>query len=118
MCFWVLGPSLVVPTAEIAASGRAVGYCGVVGLHTCGGGGLVYLKGMDNFWPFLPSHSLVTMAARMLRKSVSAQSPLQMKTRGRKLRVFQAEEFELTAVYGGHTICQALFWALGIQQRT
>lgn len=78
----------------------------------------MYLKGMDDFWLFLPSHSLVTMAAGMLRKSFSAQLPLRMKTRGRKLRVFQAKEFELTAVYGGHTISQALFWALGIQQRT
>ena len=117
LCFWVLGPGLVVSTAEIAASGRAVGFCGVVGLHNQGGP-VVYLKGMDNFWLFLPSYSLVTMAAGMLRKSVSAQLPLQMRTRGRKLGVLQAEEFELTAVCGGHTICPALFWALGIQQRT
>ena len=26
LCFWVLGPGLVVSTAEIAAGGRAVGY--------------------------------------------------------------------------------------------
>lgn len=116
LCFWVLGPGLVVSTAEIAASGRAVGFCGVVGLHNQGGP-VVYLKGMDNFWLFLPSCSLVTMAAGMLRKSVSTQLPLQMRTRGRKLGAVQAEEFELTAVCGGHTVCPALFWALGIQQR-
>lgn len=55
-CFVFLGsrkPSLMVPTAEIAASGRAVGYCGVVGLHTWGGG-LGVPEGMDNFYFLLP----------------------------------------------------------------
>lgn len=32
LCFWVLRPGLKVPTAERAASGRAVGFLGVVGL--------------------------------------------------------------------------------------
>lgn len=29
LCFWVLGPGLEVPTAERAASGRAVGFLGL-----------------------------------------------------------------------------------------
>lgn len=53
LCFWVLGPGLVVPTAERAASGRAVGFGGLW-VFVIEAGSVVCLKGMDNFWLFLP----------------------------------------------------------------
>lgn len=75
LCFWVLGPGLEVPTAERAVSGRAVGLLGLEGLCE-GGGGLCAWGAQITSGCFSLVTPWVTIAAGMLRKSVSTQLTL------------------------------------------